>query len=56
VTVGGRICRRNLQDGVKVFARMSRSLPDEAIKAGMKVKIHIVELDWERVNYELTAA
>ena len=43
-------------DGLKVFGRMDRSLPDEAVKAGMKVKIRTVDLGNDRLSYELTAA
>lgn len=43
-------------DGVKVFGRLDKSMPDEAIKAGMKVKVRIVGLEEDRVSYELIAA
>lgn len=43
-------------DGLKIFGRIDRSLPDEAVKAGMKVKIRTVDLGNERLSYELTAA
>ena len=43
-------------DSLKVFGRMDRSLPDEAVKAGMKVKIRTVDLGNDRLSYELTAA
>ncbi|MFZ5868791.1 MAG: Zn-ribbon domain-containing OB-fold protein [Thermodesulfobacteriota bacterium] len=43
-------------DGIKVFGRIDRSLSDEAVKAGMKVKIRTVDLGEERLTYELTAA
>lgn len=43
-------------DGLKVFGRMDRSLPDEAVKAGMKVKIRTVDLGNDRLSYELIAA
>jgi len=43
-------------EGVKVFGRMDRSIPDEAIKAGMKVRIRVTNLEEDRVSYELIAA
>jgi hypothetical protein len=35
---------------------MDKSIPDDAIKAGMKVKIRVTNLEDNRVSYELTAA
>jgi uncharacterized OB-fold protein len=43
-------------NGIKVFGRIDGSLSDEAVKAGMKVKIRTVDLGEERLTYELTAA
>ncbi|MEW6531549.1 MAG: Zn-ribbon domain-containing OB-fold protein [Thermodesulfobacteriota bacterium] len=43
-------------DGIKVFGRIDRSLSDEAVKAGMKVKVRTVDLGDERLTYEFTAA
>ena len=43
-------------EGIKVFGRMDKSIPDDAIKAGMKVRIRVTNLDNDRVSYELTAA
>lgn len=43
-------------DGTKVFGRMDKSLKDEEIKAGMKIKVHTVDLGEDRLSYELTAA
>jgi uncharacterized OB-fold protein len=43
-------------DGIKVFGRMDKSLSDEAIKPGMKVKVRVVDLDNDRLSYELAAA
>lgn len=43
-------------DGVKVFGRLDKALPDEAVKAGMKVKIRVLDLGDERLSYELIAA
>ena len=43
-------------DGVKVFGRIDKTLPEEAVKVGMKVKIRTVELEGDRLSYELTAA
>lgn len=44
------------EGGIKVFGRMDKSLSDDAVRAGMKVKVRIVALDNERVSYELVAA
>jgi uncharacterized OB-fold protein len=43
-------------DGTKVFGRLDKSLNDDVIKPGMKVKIRTVTLDNDRLSYELTAA
>ncbi len=43
-------------DGIKVFGRLDKSLPDEAIRPGMKVKIRTVNLEDDRLTYELAAA
>jgi uncharacterized protein len=43
-------------DGIKVFGRLDKSLPDDAIKAGMKVKVRIISMDDDRLSYELIAA
>ena len=43
-------------EGVKVFGRIAKSLPDEAIKPGMKLKIRTVNLENEHVSYEFIAA
>ena len=43
-------------EGMKVFGRIDKSLPDEAIKPGMKLKIRAVNLENERVSYEFIAA
>jgi uncharacterized OB-fold protein len=43
-------------DGVKVFGRLDKALPDDGVKAGMKVKIRVLDLDNERLSYELTSA
>jgi uncharacterized protein len=43
-------------DGVKVFGRLDRGLPDEGVKAGMKVKVRVLNLENERVSYELIPA
>ncbi|MBI4966452.1 MAG: Zn-ribbon domain-containing OB-fold protein [Desulfomonile tiedjei] len=43
-------------DGTKVFGRLDKSLSDDAIKPGMKVKIKTVNLENDRLSYELTAA
>ncbi len=43
-------------DGTKVFGRIDKSLTDEQIKAGMKIKVRTVDLGEDRLSYELTAA
>ncbi len=43
-------------DGVKVFGRLDKSLSDDVIKPGMKVKLQVVNLDGDRLSYELTGA
>ncbi|MBI5569530.1 MAG: Zn-ribbon domain-containing OB-fold protein [Desulfomonile tiedjei] len=43
-------------DGVKVFGRLDKALPDDSVKPGMRVKIHVVALEGDRLSYELTAA
>ena len=43
-------------DGTKVFGRLEKSLSDDLIKPGMKVKIKAVSLDNDRLSYVLTAA
>ncbi len=46
----------NFPEGVKVFGRLDKSLTDDKIKAGMKVKAKIVTSGEGRVSYELSAA
>ncbi len=43
-------------DGIKVFGRIDKSLADDAVKAGSKVKLRVVDLGNDRFSYELTAA
>lgn len=43
-------------DGVKVFGRIDKSLAEDAVTVGMKVKVQTVDLGDERISYELTAA
>lgn len=43
-------------DGIKVFGRIDKSLAQEAVKPGMKVKVNVVNLDNDRFSYVLTAA
>lgn len=43
-------------DGIKVFGRLDKSLKDDQVKRGLKVKVRTVELEGDRVSYELTAA
>jgi uncharacterized protein len=42
--------------GIKVFGRLDKALPDEKVKAGLKVKVRTVDLGDDRLSYELTAA
>ena len=44
------------REGVKVFGRIDKSIPDEAVKPGMKVKIRAVNLEGEHISYEFIAA
>ncbi len=43
-------------DGVKVFGRLDKSLKEENIKPGMKMKLKVVDLDNDRLSYVLTQA
>jgi uncharacterized OB-fold protein len=43
-------------DGTKVFGRVDKAVSEDQIKRGMKVKIRFVELEGDRISYELTAA
>jgi uncharacterized protein len=43
-------------DGIKVFGRLDKSIPDESLKTGIKVKVRIVDLEGDRFTYELTPA
>lgn len=43
-------------DGVKVFGRIDRTLPDDMVKPGMKVKVRTVDLGNDRLSYELIKA
>ena len=43
-------------DGVKVFARLDKTIGDDILKIGIKVKIRVVDLGEDRMSYELTAA
>ncbi len=43
-------------EGIQVFGRIDKSLPDESLKAGTKVKIRTVELGGDRISYEFTTA
>lgn len=40
-------------EGVKVFGRLDKALPDDSIKAGMKVKVRVLSLPDDRMSYEL---
>ncbi len=43
------------EDGIKVFGRLDKSLSDDQIKAGMKVKLRVVNLENDRMSYEFIA-
>ncbi|MGZ3871241.1 MAG: OB-fold domain-containing protein [Bacteriovorax sp.] len=43
-------------EGVKVFGRIDKSLTDDAVKPGMKVKVRTVNLENEHISYEFIAA
>ena len=43
-------------DGIKVFGRIDKSLSEDAVKAGIKVKVRTVDLGDDRLSYELTLA
>ncbi len=40
-------------DGIKLFGKMDKSLSDDTIKMGMKVKVRIVDLDGDRTSHVL---
>ena len=40
-------------DGIQIFALLSKSIPQDDIKVGMKVRIVPVELAPDRISYEL---
>ncbi|MBW1972974.1 MAG: DNA-binding protein [Spirochaetes bacterium] len=41
---------------LKIFGRLSKSLKDEEIKIGMKLKANILKLPGDRITYEFVAA
>jgi len=43
-------------EGMKVFGRIDKSLDESLVKPGLKVAVKVVELENDRVTYELTAA
>ncbi len=43
-------------EGVKVFGRMDKSIKQDQLKAGMKVKVMVVSSGEGRVSYVLSAA
>jgi uncharacterized OB-fold protein len=43
-------------DEIKVFGRIDKALPEDSVKVGMKIKIRTLQLDEDRLSYELTAA
>lgn len=45
-----------LDEGLRVFARLCKDIPEDEIKIGMKVKLAPVRLSEERVTYELREA
>ncbi|MGC8602521.1 MAG: Zn-ribbon domain-containing OB-fold protein, partial [Desulfomonilaceae bacterium] len=44
------------EGGTKVFGRLDKSIPEGKIKPGMKVKLKVVNLENNRLSYELTEA
>ena len=44
------------EDGIKVFGRIDKALPEDNVKVGMKIKIRTVDLGEDRLSYEFTAA
>ncbi|MGC8658426.1 MAG: Zn-ribbon domain-containing OB-fold protein [Desulfomonilaceae bacterium] len=44
------------EDGAKVFGRLDKSISEENIKPGMKVRLKVVDLDNDRLSYVLTQA
>ncbi len=45
-----------LEEGVRVFTRMSKDVKQDEIKPGMNVKLVPIRLDDERITYELRKA
>ena len=45
-----------LEEGVRVFTRMSKDVKQDEIELGMNVKLVPVRLDDERITYELKKA
>ena len=45
-----------LEEGVRVFTRMSKDIERDEIRIGMKVKLVPIRLDDERITYELRKA
>ena len=44
------------EDGAKVFGRLDKSIPEENIRPGMKVRLKVIDLDDDRLSYVLTQA
>jgi uncharacterized protein len=43
-------------EGIKVFGRLDKAVPEASVRAGLKVKVRTVDLGDDRLSYELTAA
>lgn len=43
-------------EGVKVFGRLDKSIGDDQLRAGLKIKVKVVNSGDGRVSYELSAA
>ncbi len=44
------------EGGTKVFGRIDKSVSEDSIKPGMRIKIKTVDLGEDRLSYELTGA
>ena len=45
-----------LEEGVRVFTRISKDVKEDEIELGMNVKLVLIRLDDERITYELKKA
>jgi hypothetical protein len=43
-------------DGIKVFGRLDSSMSDDQVTVGTRMKINIVQLEGDRLTYELSPA